>query len=112
MPEGCECMGVVRQKLLVCDEIPYISHNSAACLIAEMHDPDLLNETIESAANHLKHHAIEGSNPGLCVATECDSSLDRLIDFDHCCTHKVSTQTQALQTAKKVHISGHRGVEN
>jgi hypothetical protein len=35
MPEGCECLGVVRQQLLVCDEIPYTSHNSAACLIAE-----------------------------------------------------------------------------
>jgi len=23
MPEGCECLGVVRQQLLVCDEIPY-----------------------------------------------------------------------------------------
>ncbi|MBU0767787.1 MAG: hypothetical protein KJ687_01655 [Proteobacteria bacterium] len=36
MPEECENLGVVRQQLFVCDEIPYTSHNSAACLIAEM----------------------------------------------------------------------------
>ena len=54
MPEGCECLGVVRQQLFVCDEIPYTSHNSAACLIADMAAPDLLNEAIEKAANHLR----------------------------------------------------------
>ena len=47
MPQGCECLGVVRQQLFVCDEIPYTSHNSAACLIAEVATPDLLNEVIE-----------------------------------------------------------------
>ena len=28
MPEGCDCLGVVRQQLFVCDEIPYTSHSS------------------------------------------------------------------------------------
>ena len=55
MPDRCECIGVVRQQLFVCDEIPYTSHNSAACLIAEMPEPALLNEAIDRAANHLKH---------------------------------------------------------
>jgi hypothetical protein len=41
MPEGCTCLGVVRQQLLVCDDIPYTSHNSAACLIAELVAPEL-----------------------------------------------------------------------
>jgi hypothetical protein len=36
MPEGFEFRGVVRQQLLVCDKIPFTSHNSAACLIADM----------------------------------------------------------------------------
>jgi len=67
-----------------------------------MPEPDLLNEAIESAANHLKHHAIDGSDPGLCVATEFDSSIDRLIDFGYCCTREVSTQKQAFQAANNV----------
>jgi hypothetical protein len=99
MPEGCDCLGGVRQQLLVCDEIPYTSHNSAACLIAEIPEPDLLNDTIERAVNHLRHYAMDGSDPGLCVMTEFDSSTERLKDFGHICTRTVSTQRQAIEAA-------------
>ncbi|MBW2429315.1 MAG: hypothetical protein JRF56_10170 [Deltaproteobacteria bacterium] len=109
MPEGYECLGVVRQQLFVCDEIPYTSHNSAACLIAEMAAPDLLNEAIEKAANHLRRYAMEGSDPGLCVVTEFDSAIESLIDFGHCCTRSVATQRQAIGAAEKAHLSGHGG---
>jgi len=112
MPEGCECLGVVRQQLLVCDEIPYTSHNSAACLIAEMPEPDLLNEAIERAVNHLKQFAVDGSDPGLCVVTEFEPSIQRLIDFGHFCTRAVSTQRQAIEAAKNVHLSGHGGTND
>jgi tRNA(Ile2) C34 agmatinyltransferase TiaS len=112
LPEGCECRGVIRQQLYVCDEIPYTSHNSSACMIAEMADPDLLDQAIQSAANHLKKHFVAGSDPGLCVATEFDKSLNRLIDFGHFCTHGVSTQKQALKAAKSVHLSGHGGTND
>ena len=112
MPEGCECLGVIRQQLFVCDKIPYTSHNSAACLIAEMPEPDLLNEAIERAASHLKHYAVNGSDPGLCVATEFDSSMASLIDFGHFCTRAVSTQKQAMEAAKQVHLSGHGGTND
>jgi hypothetical protein len=112
MPEGCACLGVVRQQLLVCDGIPYTSHNSAACLIAEMAEPELLNETIERAANHLRHYAVDGSDPGLCVAAEFDPSIGSLIDFGHFCTRAVATQRQAVAAAKKVHLSGHGGTND
>jgi len=109
LPQGCECLGVVRQQLLVCDRIPYTSHNSSACMITEIADPDLLNQAIESAANHLKKHFVTGSDPGLCVATEFDRSLNRLIDFGRFCTHSVTTQKQAIEAAKPAHLSGHGG---
>jgi tRNA(Ile2) C34 agmatinyltransferase TiaS len=112
LPRGCECRGVIRQQLYVCDEIPYTSHNSSACMIAEMADPDLLDQAIESAANHLKKHFVTGSDPGLCVATEFDKSLNRLIEFGQFCTHGVSTQKQALKAAKSVHLSGHGGTND
>ena len=38
LPAGSRIWGVVRQQLLVHDAIPYTSHNSAACLIAELMD--------------------------------------------------------------------------
>lgn len=112
MPQGCDCLGVVRQQLLVCDEIPYTSHNSAACLIAELVDPELLNEMIERAANHLRHYAMDDSDPGLCVAAEYDPSIGDLIDFGHFCTRAVATQKQAAAAAKKVHLSGHGGTND
>lgn len=112
LPQDCECLGVVRQQLYVCDEIAYTSHNSAACMIAEIADSDLLDQAIESAVNHLKKHFVVGSDPGLCVATEFDKSLNRLIDFGHFCTHEVSTQKQALKAAGSVHLSGHGGTND
>jgi hypothetical protein len=112
LPEGCECRGVIRQQLYVCDEIPYTSHNSSACMIAEFADPDLLDQAIESAANHLKKHFLAGSDPGLCVATEFDKTLHHLIEFGHFCTHGVSSQKQALKAAKSVHLSGHGGTND
>jgi hypothetical protein len=112
MPEGFKCLGVVRQQLLVCDEIPYTSHNSAACLIADMPEPDLLQDAIARAANHLKQYALNGSDPGLCVVTEFDSAIESLIDFGHFCTRAVSSQRQALAAAKKAHLSGHGGTND
>ena len=112
MPQGCQCIGVVRQQLLVCDEISYTSHNSSACFIAELAEPDLLSETIERAAKHLQRYAMDGSDPGLCVAAECDPSAERLIDFGHFCTRAVATQKQALAAAKNVHLSGHGGTND
>jgi hypothetical protein len=112
LPDGCEPLGVVRQQLFVCDEIPYTSHNSAACLIAEIPDPDFLNDLIERAANHLEAHAAEGSDPGLCVATEFDSAVASLVDFGGYCTRGVSTQRQAVEAAKNLHLSGHGGTND
>jgi hypothetical protein len=112
LPGGCKCLGVVRQQLLVCDAIAYTSHNSAACLIAEMPAPDLLSEVIERAVNHLRYYAMDGSDPGLCVACEADASIEPLIDFGYFCTRAVATQKQAVAAAKEAHLSGHGGTND
>lgn len=112
LPAGCDCLGVVRQQLFVCDEIPFTSHNSAACLIADVPDPNLLDEIIEKAVHHLEHYAVDGSDPGLCVVTEFESSIPSLIDFGHLCTHSVAAQRQAIEAAQNVHLSGHGGTND
>jgi hypothetical protein len=112
MPEGCQCLGVVRQQLFVCDDIPFTSHNSAACLIAEIPEPDYLKDAIERAAAHLKQYAMDGSDPGLCVATEFDSAMESLVEFGHVCTRAVTTQKQAMASAKTAHLSGHGGTND
>jgi hypothetical protein len=90
LPGGCGCLGVVRQLLLVCDGIPYTSHNNAARLIGLLPGRDLLEETIRRAraADHIGRHAAPGSDPGLCVATEADASLASLKAFGWRCTRE------------------------
>jgi hypothetical protein len=112
MPEGCKCLGVIRQQLLVSNEIPYTSHNSAACMIAEVSEPSLLDQTVANAVAHIEAHAADGSDPGLCVTTETDSFLEDLITFGHACTCTVSTQKQALKAARNAHLSGHGGTND
>ena len=110
--KGCECLGVVRQQLCVCEDIPYTSHNSAACMILEIPDPSLLEKIIDEAISHIDRYAVLGSDPGLCVATDANPSLGDIVDFGRFCTHSVSTQKQALQAARNVHLSGHGGTND
>jgi hypothetical protein len=112
LPTECKCIGVVRQQLFVCDKIPYTSHNSSACLIAEIPEKDFLYETIQKAVIHLNQYAVDGSDPGLCVVAEFDSSLNRLADFGYLCTHAVTTQKQAMDAAGSAHLSGHGGTND
>jgi hypothetical protein len=77
-----------------------------------MPEPELLDKAIESAANHLKHYAMDGSDPGLCAVTEFDPSIGSLIDFGYFCTRAVSGQKQAIEAAKKAHLSGHGGTND
>jgi tRNA(Ile2) C34 agmatinyltransferase TiaS len=112
LPEECECLGVVRQQLFLCDAIPFTSHNSAACLIVEIPNPSLVESLIGAAASHIKRHAAAGSDPGLCVVTERDRSLQNIIDFGRYCTHAVATQQEALQAAEAAHLSGHGGTND
>ncbi len=86
LPDGCRCKGVIRQQLLVCPEIPYTSHNSSACFLAEIADPALMDIVIEKAIHHISKYAVAGSDPGLCVVAETDPCMVDLTEFGHCCT--------------------------
>jgi hypothetical protein len=112
LPDGCNCLGVIRQQLFVCPEIPFTSHNSSACLLAEISDLAILKTVIEKAANHLARHAAAGSDPGLCVVSETDPCIPDLMAFGHCCMHKVLSQTQALRAVGSSHLSGHGGTKD
>jgi hypothetical protein len=112
LPEGCTCLGVVRQQLKVCDAIPYTSHNSAACLIAEFPDPGLIGTAIERAVEHVLRHAAQGSDPGLCAVAETDAAVGELVAFGHLCAAQVATQGQALKAVGRGHLSGHGGTND
>ncbi|ABK15976.1 hypothetical protein [Syntrophobacter fumaroxidans] len=112
LPEGCNVWGVVRQQLLVHDDIPYTSHNSSACVIVEMPDAGLLDDLASRAARHLERHSLEGSDPGLCVACDGDPSLAGLVAFGQRCTRQVVKQKDAMRAARNMHLSGHGGTND
>ena len=109
LPKPCHLWGVVRQQLLLDDSIPYTTHNSSACAIVECSDSSLTGDLISRAVHHIERHFIHGSDPGLCVASEDNLALSKLIHFGRACTSRVVTQKEALQAASGSHLSGHGG---
>jgi len=113
LPEGCALWGVVRQQLLVHPDVPYTSHNSSACAVIDAEDdPALVDAVIERAIAHLERHAIEGSDPGLCVARADDAAITPLMRFGLHAARVVTTQDAARAAAEGVHLSGHGGTND
>ena len=112
LPEGCRVEGVVRQQLLVHEQIPYTSHNSSACSIISTPDGSDLKVLIERAAAHLEQYSLEGSDPGLCVAWGKNGTLSDLIVFGRTCTSSIVTQKDAMKAASRFHLSGHGGTRD
>jgi hypothetical protein len=107
LSNGYKLWGVVRQQLLIHENIPYTSHNSSACVIIDAPDPACTAQIIEKAVSHVERFALPGSDPGICVAREGDPALSRLVAFGRQCTHKVVSRQDALTAASKVHLSAH-----
>jgi hypothetical protein len=102
---------VTRHQLLVHPDIPYTSHNSAMCFVAEIGE-GCLDQVVEFASGFLDHECAEGSDPGLCVAV-----LDRigpapeLIAFGQRAKLEVITMPEAFDLAGRlgVHLTEHGG---
>ena len=109
LPSGCRLHGVVRQQLPRLDGIPYTANNSAACIVVEADDESIL---IEAARAHLAAAFVEGSDPGLCVASAGGPGAESLIAFGRDCCHRRVTQDEARAAAAGVHLSGHGGTQD
>ena len=112
LPEACRLEGILRQQLLIHEDIPYTSHNSAACMILNAPDHSLTQKLVADAIAHVEMHSLEGSDPGVCVVCEGDPSLPRLMDFGYLCTRKIVTQKEAIKAASRSHLSGHGGTND
>lgn len=112
LPEGCQMWGVVRQQLLVDDQVPYTSHNSSACVVVDVQDASLLAELKLRAMQHIERYALAGSDPGLCIAYGERSHLTELSGFGRKCTSQLVTQKEALKAASAFHLSGHGGTND
>ncbi|HBW35585.1 hypothetical protein [Desulfosporosinus sp. BICA1-9] len=103
--------GVTRHQLLVHEDIPYTSHNSSMCFVAELKE-DYLNRLIQFASDFLVHESAEGSDPGLCVLIpEKLSQREKLIMFGRKAKEVVLTKQDAYDLAKHmgIHLSEHGG---
>jgi len=70
---------VTRHQLLVHPDIPYTSHNSAACIEAAGR-PEIAAELLECARSFLLEHFHAGANPGLCVC-RADAVPELLVEL-------------------------------
>jgi hypothetical protein len=111
-----EPLGVTRHQLLLDPRVPYTSHNSSACLaLATPGAPNL--DAIEGcAAQFLRDHAAEGSDPGLAIVATDASQVDRqaLSEFGSAVKHEIIEQASARSLAPqhRVRLSGHGGTED
>jgi tRNA(Ile2) C34 agmatinyltransferase TiaS len=112
LPQGVSLWGAVRQQFPVLEGIPYTSKNSSACLILEVPDKDLIGKIIDLAADHIREHFMEGSDPGLCVVPEDSPALGALMDFGRTASNRIVTQKEALAAVNGDHLSGHGGTND
>ena len=68
---GYVCSGVTRHQLLVHPDVPYTSHNSAACVGVE-DDKRNMARLFHWLCDYVAEQSPEGADPGLCVAPEED----------------------------------------
>ncbi|HYG97553.1 MAG TPA: hypothetical protein VD837_00370 [Terriglobales bacterium] len=113
LPAGARMWGVVRHQLLVDERIPATSHNSSACAIVDADGAGLLDAIRNAAIKHIEEAALEGSDPGLCIA-RVDAVPRTVVEFGLSCTHSIETQKQAMRTANDglIHLSGHGGTND
>lgn len=65
--------GITRHQLLVDERIPYTSHNSSACIMAEF-APPVRADVVSAAEDFLARESAAGSDVGLCVAAWAEVS--------------------------------------
>ncbi|MGI5879545.1 MAG: hypothetical protein ACOX6L_02970 [Syntrophomonadaceae bacterium] len=108
------CQAVTRHQLLLHPDIPYTSHNSSMCFIAEI-KPEYLNDLIAEAGNLLQRESAPGSDPGLCIVIEeqvlVRGQMHILVEFGYKVKEKVITKQEAYDLARQidVHLSEHGG---
>ena len=102
---------VTRHQLLVHEDIPYTSHNSAMCCEADVPD---LEEMVAFCRGYMDVSCAEGSDPGLCIVN-LDQLHDRgeLVRFGKAAKSTVLKKEDALDVASRhpdtVWLSEHGG---
>ena len=95
--------GVTRHQLFVHPDIPYTSHNSNAVIHVQADGDEAKSHLYEVAEQVMLGDFLEGSDPGLAVASTSDITSSLVVyGQDAKCT--VLTQERARTLAKNLHI--------
>jgi len=99
--------GITRHQLYVHDSIPYTSHNSSACIEAEIYD---FNALTAVCRNFLLDVAADGSDAGLCIA-KYSAVHQEIVKWGYRAKKEVLTKEEAHQIAEKhiVYLEGLTG---
>jgi len=106
-----KCGRVTRHQLLIHPDVPYTSHNSSMCFLAEV-EADSLEQVTDYCCATLAVEAVEASDPGLCVAAlDKLSGAEALITYGREAKKRVFTKDEAYATALRcgAHLSEHGG---
>lgn len=95
--------GVTRHQLFVHPSIPYTSHNSCAVIHIQDTDDDVSADVFSAARELMLSDFIEGSDPGICVATTPEIG-DDLRRFGFAAKNSILTQGQARALAREAGI--------
>jgi len=102
LAKHCRIFGVTRHQLLVHPDIPFTSHNSCAVIHAEAPDSEA-NQLYEVAKKMMLEDFIEGSDPGIAIATGTQLTPAN-VAFGLDAKKIVVTQARAKEVAKNSSI--------
>lgn len=106
LAERAKIWGVLRHQLPKMDAIPYTSNNSSACIVlCATEDTLSTQEILEISASHVRAHASDEGDPGVCVLEEGELK-DELVDFSVRATGKLMRQKDALDVVPKERLLG------
>jgi hypothetical protein len=108
---GVKIGSITRHQLLVDPRIPYTSHNSSACILAEF-DANCRADVISIASHFLQNESAPGSDAGLCVA-KFSAISPAVIAFGQSAKTQVLMMDDACQLANRenIFLTGLTGTE-
>jgi len=103
---------ITRHQLLVSPLVPYTSHNSSACVRVTA-DSDNFSAIRDFCRGYLAENSAEGSDAGLCIASE-EVFTTETQRFGVLCKRRLVTQSQARQLAKSngIYLEGLTGTQD
>ncbi len=102
---------ITRHQLFVHPDVPYTSHNSSMCFIADMGERHV-DALIDHASRFLEKESATGSDPGLCVVVlDRLRSPEELIEYGRRAKRQLITKVEARSLAHRlgIHLSEHGG---